>query len=642
MGQRPLLSISLLASNRLDTIRRCLDSLKPIMEQLSCELILVDTSGNPKVHELLLEYTENVIEFTWCNDFAKARNAGLKRAKGEWFLFLDDDEWFVEIDELIRFFKSSEYKKYGCANYLVRNFYDINFSNYVDCWVSRMIRLDAETEFRSKVHEYLYPVKGKCKALYARVNHSGYIYATLEERHAHFERNSSLLLDMIKEEPDVLRWKVQLAQEYHSIKEWERLYEFCEECLENTKDRDNRYDNYDIGTFYSGAVESLLFLKRYEEALAMWKRAESDSRNSKLCLANLDLHAGVVNYRMERWDEAEACIGEYFAYKEELSQDETALNDQKTALLVAETFDLIPLRRAYSVLICCGLRKKNIDSLKKYYPKLEWRQDSVYVFDGILEALVDAAEDFADDGTYIEVMRIVQDHVKMRRLLYKLIQKKGEPFYLAVPYDLWTEGISRYLSEEGILKILDIDEHLNEIKTCEDIRFEYVSMRTAEVVLLHGWSGKGSKEIRLLLSVFAERTASFFQAYYQAEIMESYLELLPGYAQAAIWIDRALKREADDFSGAADCFKKAVEAYSELGEPIKQYFNGFEEMQQQQKLDAKKELQKLKQQIHAQVQQCVEQKQYDTALAILGQLKQMQPNDLELVEESLKIRLAML
>ena len=69
--KRPMLSISLLASNRPDTIRRCLDSLKPIMEQISSELILVDTSEREEIHEILTEYTTKVNTFHWFNDFTK-------------------------------------------------------------------------------------------------------------------------------------------------------------------------------------------------------------------------------------------------------------------------------------------------------------------------------------------------------------------------------------------------------------------------------------------------------------------------------------------------------------------------------------------------------------------------------------------
>ena len=59
---------------------------------------------------LLSEYTDHIVPFTWCDDFSKARNAGLKEAKGEWFLYIDDDEWFGDVQELIAFFKTREGK----------------------------------------------------------------------------------------------------------------------------------------------------------------------------------------------------------------------------------------------------------------------------------------------------------------------------------------------------------------------------------------------------------------------------------------------------------------------------------------------------------------------------------------------------
>ena len=115
------------------------------------------------------------------------------------FLYIDDDEWFSEIEELVSFFRSGEYREYGCANYIQRNFHDLNYIHYTDCWASRMIRRSKNTCFKSKIHEYLYPQEGECKNLHVVANHSGYIYQTPEDLENHFKRNYPLLLDMMKE-----------------------------------------------------------------------------------------------------------------------------------------------------------------------------------------------------------------------------------------------------------------------------------------------------------------------------------------------------------------------------------------------------------------------------------------------------------
>ena len=104
--KKTLLSISLLSSGRENTIEKCLLSLQPLRDRLSAEIIVVDTSvdENKEVEEILRKYATDIVKFKWCDDFAKARNAGLKKATGKWFMFLDDDEWFEDVEDIVRFF----------------------------------------------------------------------------------------------------------------------------------------------------------------------------------------------------------------------------------------------------------------------------------------------------------------------------------------------------------------------------------------------------------------------------------------------------------------------------------------------------------------------------------------------------------
>ena len=53
MQKKPVLSISLLVSDRPDTIQRCLDSLNTIRENITSELIIVNTSHSENVRAII-------------------------------------------------------------------------------------------------------------------------------------------------------------------------------------------------------------------------------------------------------------------------------------------------------------------------------------------------------------------------------------------------------------------------------------------------------------------------------------------------------------------------------------------------------------------------------------------------------------
>ena len=135
------LTISILASNRKDTIPQCLESLKPLLERVNSELIITDTGCDQDLVEYMRGYTDSIIKFQWCDDFAEARNVGLRLARGQWFMFIDDDEWFEDVSELIDFFNSDESEKYESAKYIVRNYHTSEGKSYTEGVVGRVFRV---------------------------------------------------------------------------------------------------------------------------------------------------------------------------------------------------------------------------------------------------------------------------------------------------------------------------------------------------------------------------------------------------------------------------------------------------------------------------------------------------------------------
>ena len=67
----PKLTISVLISRNYDGVKKCLDSLQPIMDKVPSELILTDTGCGDKVRELIEGYTDHIIDFECCTSCFK-------------------------------------------------------------------------------------------------------------------------------------------------------------------------------------------------------------------------------------------------------------------------------------------------------------------------------------------------------------------------------------------------------------------------------------------------------------------------------------------------------------------------------------------------------------------------------------------
>ena len=91
-GCKMRFSLCMIVKNEEAVLRDCLDSLKELMD----EIIIVDTGSTDKTKEIAAEYTSNVYDFEWVNDFAAARNYAFSKATGDYIYSADADEYLDE------------------------------------------------------------------------------------------------------------------------------------------------------------------------------------------------------------------------------------------------------------------------------------------------------------------------------------------------------------------------------------------------------------------------------------------------------------------------------------------------------------------------------------------------------------------
>jgi len=219
------LTIGMLVSNHVRMIRKCMESIKPLLDAVPCELVVLDTKGEETDGsiDIVREYTDKIYRFEWCNDFSAARNALLDHATGEWFLYFDDDEYFDDVQEFIDFFQSGECENYYTGFYYTRD-YDAD-GTYSMGIAGRMIRRTVNTRFVGKVHETFNETFAPNKQFNCFTHHYGYVYSSPEARLKHQERNVSILREMLEEEGYTPKICAQLVQEYLCVEET------CEEGL---------------------------------------------------------------------------------------------------------------------------------------------------------------------------------------------------------------------------------------------------------------------------------------------------------------------------------------------------------------------------------------------------------------------------
>ncbi|WDC80490.1 glycosyltransferase [Ligilactobacillus ruminis] len=260
-----LVTISMLVSNRIDTVEKCFESFRPLLEQIPSEFIAVDTVGDEKSDgsvDVARKYADKIVHFEWCDDFAAARNSGLKEARGKWLIYLDDDEWFDDAGPLIDFFSKPElYENYDRISMMEHSYTSASQIDYVSSKFSRISAIVPGAEFVDPVHEMLKGIvyRNEYDLKETFVHHVGYIGKLI---HKKAKRNQQIMNKELEKNPGNLHlWLQQIAGAGDDEKE---MLKFSEKAISTLKSRE--LDDWNITDW----IEIFLYRMRGYARLKMW------------------------------------------------------------------------------------------------------------------------------------------------------------------------------------------------------------------------------------------------------------------------------------------------------------------------------------------------------------------------------------
>jgi len=160
---------------------------------------VLDTGSKDNTAALAQSLGARVEHFSWCDDFAAARNAALDAAGADWHLVLDADEYLLSGGEVLSSLRGLKPDFVGSIDLL--DHFEDGVSRHAHARLSRV--LPGFVRYQGRVHEqpqHQLPIR----ALDLKVAHDGYLPEALLRKRG---RNEALLQRELQERPaDAYLW----------------------------------------------------------------------------------------------------------------------------------------------------------------------------------------------------------------------------------------------------------------------------------------------------------------------------------------------------------------------------------------------------------------------------------------------------
>lgn len=184
------------------------------------ELVVVDTGSTDSTVQIARSFGAAVVSSPWTGDFAAARNAGLKMAKGTWILILDADE---ELDagskeELLLCAEHTEYEAFFLRIHNHKGTSRTSQTITVNP-ILRMFRNRPQYRFNGIIHEQIAGVIVEATPAAAMhlstvvIHHYGYADGVVAKKDK-ISRNVELLKEQLRLNPGDAFHHFNMAVEY--------------------------------------------------------------------------------------------------------------------------------------------------------------------------------------------------------------------------------------------------------------------------------------------------------------------------------------------------------------------------------------------------------------------------------------------
>lgn len=406
MSSKYKISICMMVKDEEKNLKRCLESLKPLMQDKFAEIIIVDTGSGDNTVNIAKQYVDKIYYHKWNNDFSAMRNITISYAKGEWIFIIDADEELQKPIEMINLFKDESIEKYNTITLKINNLTNKHKVNSDVINTSpRLFKNDGSFMYSGSVHNqpvYKKPIFNTDISII----HYGYLLNDKLLMEKKFLRTKALIINELKKNPKNIYYQYQLGvsydmhgDAYKALIEYRKAYH-----LLDNQSYENRFNYIYV---YSSYAKSAFSNKKFKEVISVSK----EGIEIRPDLVDLQYILGIAQMAI---GDTEAAINSFKKYIElannyknlEISKDLSVslynVSEESKSNIYYNLINCYIVTGSYAeaqkyidflkdddnkkiqVLITIYLKLKDYDNLKNYYLSIK-KEELISTFTGLLE-----------------------------------------------------------------------------------------------------------------------------------------------------------------------------------------------------------------------------------------------------------------